>query len=460
MNNPSKPQSLNTPKPERDKFLTGSTMKHVVSMSLMGSVGLISMFAVDLIDIYFLSLLDDWAIMAAMGYAITVTFFTTSFGLGLSVTAASFISRAIGQKDNAKADRLVAHMGAYIIGFMTLYSTIIYHKIQDILLFIGASRKTALLAQDYLEIMIPSAVFVALAITSSSILRCFGDGRRSMYVTLIGAGVNLILDPIFIFALDMGIQGAAIATVLSRFTMVCVGVYCIFEIHKVVPRLNRGKISSDFVKIAKFSTIAMCTNLASPIGNTLILMWLSPYGDSVISAWSVWGRLVPVFYGITFALSGAIGPIIGQNYGAYNMVRVRSVIKDALLFSCVIIITTSTIGFILRYDLANAFSLNAESTEFFAFLFTYCSWLFVFNALVFISNAIFNSLGVPHYSSLFSWARHVIGIVPFIIIGGYFFDAKGVALFAGLGGVVFGIISYSYALKYVKTIESKLSIQQ
>lgn len=447
------PQS-NTP--ERAKFLQGSTMKHVVSMSLVGSVGLISMFAVDLIDIYFLSLLDDWTVMAAMGYATTVTFFTTSFGLGLSVTAASFISRAVGQKDNATADRLVGHIGVYTMGFMVIYSVIVYVHIQDILFFIGASRKTALLAQDYLEIIIPSAVFVALAITSSAVLRSFGDGRRSMYVTLTGAVVNLVLDPIFIFALDMGIEGAAIATVLSRFTMVCVGAYCIFEIHQVIPRINMGKIGGDFVRIAKFSTVAMFTNLASPLGNTLVIMWLAPHGDSVISAWSVWGRLVPVFFGITFALSGAVGPIIGQNYGACNMVRVRAVIKNALIFSCFIIVFASTVGFILRYTLADAFSLNAESTKFFVFLFTYCSWLFIFNAMVFISNAIFNSLGAPHYSSLFSWARHILGVLPFVMVGGYFYGAQGVALFAGLGGVVFGILSYYYALKYVDKMDYKI----
>lgn len=448
---PIQPQS--TPhKSDRAKFLTGSTMNHVVSMTMTGSVGLISMFAVDMVDIYFLSLLGDWSILAAMGYASAITYFTVALGLGLSITAVSFISRAVGGGDNTTADRLVTHMMVYVVVFMGVYALIIYPLLQDILYFVGAGGKVALLAQDYLEIMLPTAVFIALAITMSGVLRCFGDGRRGMYITLIGAGVNLVLDPIFIFGFGMGIEGAGTATALSRFAMVVVGAYCIIEIHGVKPRIIPKHIIPDAIKIARFSTITMATNLASPTGNTIILMWLSPYGDDVMTAWSVWGRLVPVFFGITFALSGAIGPIIGQNYGAGNMARVQGVIRDALLFSCAIVLTTSTIGVLVRYPLAELFSLNANSTAFFVFLLTYCSWLVLFNAFIFISNAIFNTLGVPHYSTLFSWARHIVGVVPFVMAGGYVYDAHGVVFFAGLGGVVFGIWAYKHATKYVNTV--------
>ena len=441
--------------PERAVFLTGSTMKHVVSMTLMGSLGLVSMFLVDLTDIYFLSLLEDRAIIAGMGYAATVTYFIIAISIGLSITAASFISRAVGAGDNVTADRLVAHMGVFSTLFVVGFCVVLYPYIQDILFAIGASRKTALYAQDYLEIIVPCAVFVTLAIVASGMLRSFGDGRRAMHITLMGALVNLILGPIFILLLDMGIEGAALSTVLSRFAMVCVGVYGLFEIHGVKWMVVPERLKSDFIMWIKFSAVAITTNLSSPAGNTLVMMWLAPYGDDVISAWSVYGRLVPVLFGMTFALSGAVGPIIGQNYGAGDMTRVRAVVWDALYFSIGVVATTSLIAYLFRYGLADAFSLTGGSAAFFIFLLEYVSWLFVFNGLVFIASAVFTNLGVPKYSTIVSWARHVLGIVPFVMIGGWLYGAEGVILFANFGGVLFGTLAYCFALKYIAKIEKK-----
>ena len=439
--------------PDRAVFLTGSTMKHVVSMTLMGSFGLVSMFLVDLTDIYFLSLLEDKAIIAGMGYAATVTYFFTAISIGLSVTAASFLSRAVGAGDNATADRLASHMTLFAVAFVVVCSAILYQYIQDVLFAIGASRKTALYAQDYLEVILPWAVFVTLAIVSSAMLRSFGDGHRAMYITLTGALVNLVLDPIFIFGLDMGIEGAALSTVLSRFVMVCVGIYGLLEIHRVKLVIVPEKIMADLSMLAKFSAVAIITNLASPTGNTVVMMWLAPYGDDVISAWSVYGRLVPVLFGMTFALSGAIGPIIGQNYGAGDINRVRAVMWNALVFSCGVVAATSLLAYLGRYGLADVFSLDGDSAVFFIFLLEYISWLFVFNGLVFIASAAFNSLGVPKYSNILSWTRHVVGILPFVMIGGWLYGAKGVILFANIGGVVFGTLAYWFALKYIDRVE-------
>ena len=443
---------------DRAVFLTGPTMHHVVSMTLMGSLGLVSMFLVDLTDIYFLSLLHDRSIIAGMGYAATVTYFITAVSIGLSVTAASFISRAVGAGDNATADRLVAHMLLFSTLSIMVICGLLYPYLQDILFAIGASRKTAMYAQDYLEIIVPSAVFVTLAICTSGMLRSFGDGRRAMHITLMGALVNLVLDPIFIFVLDMGIEGAAMSTVLSRFVMVCVGLYGLFEIHKVKWVVVPEKIMADISMMAKFAGVATTTNLSSPTGNMLVMLWLAPYGDAVISAWSVYGRLVPVLFGMTFALSGAVGPIIGQNYGAGDMQRVRATVWNALIFSIGIVGCTSLIAYVFRYDLANAFSLTGDSVSFFVFLLEYVSWFFVFNGLVFIASAVFNSLGVPKYSTLCSWTRHVVGIVPFVMLGGWLYGAKGVILFANIGGVVFGTLAYVFALRYIDRVKKNQNL--
>lgn len=198
------------------KFTKGSIAGHVIKMSLAASVGLAAIFLVDLIDIYFLSLIGKDEITAAVGYASTIIFFTTSLSIGFAIVMTALVSRAIGAKNYELANRLMTNVFALTLLITTPIAILTWIFIPFFLELLGANGSTLDLASSYLRILIPSVPILGFAMSSASVLRSLGDAKRAMYSTVSGAIVNGIFDPIFIFTFDLGIEGAAIATVLAR----------------------------------------------------------------------------------------------------------------------------------------------------------------------------------------------------------------------------------------------------
>ncbi|HRO50848.1 MAG TPA: MATE family efflux transporter, partial [Hyphomicrobium sp.] len=175
------------------KFVTGSLLRHILVMSGAGGVGLGAIFLSDLANIVFLSWLDDQAVLAAVGYASSILFFTTSIGIGLAIAATSLVSRALGAGRRLRACRLSvnAHLATFVAA--ALVAAAIYVAIPWLLSVLGATGHAHHLATRYLQILMPSLPALTVAMTSAAVLRSAGDARRAMNVTLFGAIVNTIL---------------------------------------------------------------------------------------------------------------------------------------------------------------------------------------------------------------------------------------------------------------------------
>ncbi|MEQ1669658.1 MAG: MATE family efflux transporter, partial [Hyphomicrobium sp.] len=172
------------------KFVTGSVLRHILVMTGAGAVGLMAIFAGDLANIYFLSLSGDDAVVAAVGYASSILFFSTSIGIGLSIAATALVAPALGAGLRARARRLSAH--AHVLTFLVsaALSIIVWFGIEWFLTKLGATGQAHSAATDYLMILLPTLPMLALGMTSSAVLRSVGDARRAMHVTLYGALVN------------------------------------------------------------------------------------------------------------------------------------------------------------------------------------------------------------------------------------------------------------------------------
>src|SRR5690606_192171 len=146
--------------------------------------------------------------------------------------------------------------------------------------------------------------------------RGVGDARRAMYVTLSGGVATAILDPILIFGFDLGLTGAAIATVGSRLLLTIFGLYGAWHVHRLVRLPAFRRMLADARPFLAIGIPAVLTQLATPVGNAYVTHSMAYFGDDAVAGWAIIGRLVPVAFGTIFALSGAVGPIMGQNFGA------------------------------------------------------------------------------------------------------------------------------------------------
>ncbi|CAM3985698.1 MATE family efflux transporter [Shewanella aquimarina] len=440
------------------KFVQGSIMRHILVMSSTAAIGISALFVVDLIDIFFLSLLGEQELAAAVGYAGTISFFTTSIGIGLSIALGALVSRAVGAKEFELAKRLLLNSAVVTVLVASLVAIIVTCFIPELLTLVGATGRTGELAAGYLYILVPSMPIICLAMALGAALRAVGDAKLSMVSTLTGGGVNLVFDPIFIFLLAMGIEGAALASVLARLAVLLVAARGVVVKHKLFGRFDLSAFKEDIKPIFAIAGPAMMTNIATPIGNAVVTRAIAEFGDSYVAAWAVLGRLTPVAFGMIFALSGAIGPIVGQNFGAREFARVRQSLTKALQFCALYVVTVSLLLMLLQEQIVALFAMQGESAELIRFFCRYIAVFFVFSGALFVANASFNNLGKAKYSTLFNVGKATLGTIPFVYYGGQLGGVEGVLIGQVLGAILFGVLGVLTAYRLVDKVHASAAL--
>ena len=182
---------------------------------------------------------------------------------------------------------------------------------------------------------------------------------------------------------------------------------------------------------------------------------MAPFGDDAVAGWAIIGRIVPVAFGVIFALSGAVGPIIGQNFGARRFDRLTSTLRDSLTVTIVYVLAVWALLALFAGPIASLFGASGLARELIVFFCLFAAGSFLFDGAIFVASAAFNNLGYPAYSTLFNWGRSTLGVIPFVWAGAHFFGAEGVIAGRGLGAVVFGIVSMMVCFRTVADIAAK-----
>ncbi|MCL1144313.1 MATE family efflux transporter [Shewanella gaetbuli] len=443
------------------KFVEGSILRHILVMSSTAAVGISALFVVDLLDIFFLSLLGEQELAAAVGYAGTISFFTTSIGIGLSIALGALVSRAVGSRNSVLAKRLF--MNSAIVTLLTslLVAVLVLSFVPELLSLVGATGKTADLAKSYLYILVPSLPVICLAMALGGALRAVGDAKLSMMSTLAGGGVNAVLDPIFIFVFAMGIEGAATASVISRFAVLFIAGHGALIKHQLLGRVSFEEFKQDIPVIFSIAGPAMLTNVATPIGNAVVTRAIADFGDSYVAGWAILGRLIPVSFGMIFALSGAVGPIVGQNFGANEFARVKESLTKAIQFCVLYVCVVSLILFLARHQIVKGFDMKGDAAEIILFFCQYIAVFFIFSGILFVANASFNNLGKAKYSTLFNVGKATIGTIPFVYFGAQWGQVYGVLIGQVIGSIIFGIagvvMSYRLVNKLAHIAQAELA---
>lgn len=439
-----KPSS--TDKNNSAKFITGSIPQHVVEMSLTGSIGLIGIFLVDLLDMYFLSLLGQKELAAAVGYAGSITLFTTSICIGLSIATGIIQAKVLGEGDQLQAKQAFISSSFTSLVIALLILAILFPNIELFLTLLGATGLTLEYAMQYLQIVVPALPLMAMGMGFSFVLRSIGAAKSAMFVTLFASLVNGVLDPIFIFVLDLNIEGAAYASACARLAMFLSGAYILMRHHHYFCLPSKSVFINNIKLTLRLAIPAILTNFATPAGNAYIIYAVSSFGESAIAGYAIISRIIPVAFAIVYSLSGAIGPIVGQNYGAKIYQRITDTIRFSYLFMAGYVVVVWVILFLLSSALASAFGAEGETRDMVVLFCNILSLSFLFSGVTFVGNAFFNNIGKPHYSTIMNWLKATVGTIPFVYAGSYFYAANGVLIGQAVGSIAFGFVTY-YVVK-------------
>jgi putative MATE family efflux protein len=433
----------------KGRLVTGSTLGHVIRMTAAGSIGLVAVFAVDALNLFYITLLHQPKLTAALGYATALLFLATSMAIGLSIAATALTSRALGRGQLEQA-RQIAGASLIIVGTcMALLALVGYPLIEPALQLLGARGQTLERAATLMRIVLPSWPLLGVGMCLSGLLRATGDARRAMYVTLGAAATALVMDPLLILGLGLELHGVAIATIIVRVAMVLIGLHGLWHVHKLVARPHAALVMRELAPFMAIALPAVLTQIATPVGNAFVTEAISSYGDEAIAGWTVIQRIIPVAFGVLFALSGAIGPIIGQNFGAQRFDRVTSTVRDALKVTLVYALCVWALLALGSSQIANLFQAQGLARELIVFFCIFVAGSFLFNGALFVANAAFNNLGFAFYSTALNWGRSTLGVIPFVWLGQSWFGAQGALAGYGLGVIAFGLFGMWWCFRVV-----------
>ncbi|MBQ8282358.1 MAG: MATE family efflux transporter [Paraprevotella sp.] len=371
--------------------------------------------------------------LAISGLALTFPFMNLSaaFGAMVGVGASTLISVRLGQKDYKTAQYIFGNAVSLNIILGILFSVIALVFLEPILYFFGASDATLPYAKEYMYIILIGNIITHAYLGLNAILRSVGHPRMAMNATIATVISNAILDPIFIFGLDMGIQGAAIATILAQFLSL-LWQLSVFNKPKELVHFQKGiyhlnkKIVKETLGIG-LSPFLM--NSCACIVVILINRGLGTYGgDLAIGAYGIANRIAFLFIMVVMGLNQGMQPIAGYNYGAQNYDRVLKVLRYTLIGGT----TVTTCGFLIGEFFpelcVRMFTSDPDLISRSVDGMRLMLMVFPFIGAQMVTTNFFQSIGQAHKSIFLSLTRQLLFLIPLLIILPPLWGVKGVWL--------------------------------
>lgn len=368
---------------------------------------------------------------AISGLALTFPFMNlaAAFGTLVGVGASTMASMLLGQKNYDIARKVLGNVVVlnFIIGLLFTIVALVF--LDPILYFFGASENTISYAREYMQIILAGNVITHVYFGLNSLLRSAGHPKKAMAATIMTVLLNAILDPLFIFTFDMGIRGAAVATILAQVVALVLVVvwFCdkreLIHFERGIFRLERRIVKDSIV----IGLAPFLMNFVACFVVIIINMRLKTYGgDLAIGAYGIVNRISFVFIMIVLGLTQGMQPIAGYNYGARQMSRVYEVLKKTLLYATVVLTAGFLIGELCPGLVVAIFTDDPELMEKSIMGMRLVVGMFPLVSLSMVIGNFFQSIGQPKQAIFLSLSRQVVFLIPSLWILPMFFDIAGV----------------------------------
>ena len=274
--------------------------------------------------------------LAISGLAVTFPFMNLSaaFGAAVGVGASSYISVKLGQKDYAKALRVFGNTVTLNVIIGILFSTISLLLLDPILYFFGASDQTISYAREYMIIILLGNVITHLYFGMNAVLRSASKPRAAMFIIIFTVVLNTLLDPLFIYTFDLGIAGAAYATILAQL-LAFLWQLKLFSDKREILHLQRGIYKPSLRIIRNILAIGMSPFFMNACACIIVIFinknLLTYGGDLAVGAYGIANRVAFIFVMVTMGVNQGMQPIAGYNYGAQKFDRLLRVLKLAMI---------------------------------------------------------------------------------------------------------------------------------
>ena len=396
---------------------------------------------------------------AISGLAITfpVTILASALGMLVGVGAASRISISLGEKKKHTAEQILGNSFLLILLFNAVIMTFFYIYLDEILIAFGATENTLPYAREYLQIVLIGNVFISLCYSFNNMMRASGYPQKAMVTMLIGAVLNIILDPIFIFVFKLGIAGVAWATVISMF------VGMLFVMHHFVQKSSLIRLRKENIRLNKPIVLAIVSIGLSPFfmqvaasGVAVLLntSLLKHGGDLAVGAYGILNSMLLIIIMTVVGLNQGTQPIIGYNYGAKNFMRVRDTFYYTVKIATIITSTGFIIGMFFPRQFAAAFTNDQALLDIAENGIRLSLIAFPLVGFQVVAGNFFQSIGQAKKAIIQSLSRQIIFLVPALLIFPTLFGLNGVWIAMPVSDFLASLLSLYLLIGQIKIIRN------
>ncbi len=369
--------------------------------------------------------------LAISGLAVTFPLMNLSaaFGSLIGVGASTIMSVLLGQKNYEVANKVLGNVVVLnmIIGLVFMGVALTF--LDPILYFFGASENTIAYAREYMQVILYGNIVTHLYLGLNNQLRASGNPKMAMYLTIMTVVLNAVLAPVFIFALGMGIRGAALATVIAQLVALVI-ILRYFSDQSRLLHFRKGIFKMD-LRIARDSlSIGLAPflmNSAACLVTLFINQQLKNYsGDLAIGAYGIVNRISFLFIMINMGLNQGMQPIAGYNYGARKYSRVKEVYRKTVKYATMVALVGFVVSLAFPHAAVSVFTSDTDLKELAAKGLVLINLMLPIVGFQMVTTNLFQCLGMINKSIILSMSRQLLFLLPMLYIMPMFLGAKGV----------------------------------
>ncbi len=437
-------------------FSTGSVKKHIVAQAVPLTLAQAVQLLYNIVDRIYIGHLPDVGQVALTGLGITfpVIVLISAFTQLVGVGGTPLFSIARGRKDEKEAEAILGNAFALLLAAAAGCFFVGYFFRRPILFAFGASEDSYYYADQYLRVYLWGTAFSMITTGLNGYINAQGFPRIGMATTIIGAVINIILDPIFIFALDMGVQGAALATVISQ-GISCAWVLAFLMGKKAILRIRRRTIRISAERSKRIMTLGI-TGFVMQGTNSLVSIacnnQLQIFGETImVGGGDLYVGIMTVLNSVRELLSLPVGgiasgsqPVIGYNYGAGEYKRVKEGIRFMALLGAGYTLLSWAVVMLVPRVMISMFTDDAMTIDMGARMLNIYFFGFIFMSLQFAGQCTFQGLGMAKKAVFFALFRKVVIVVPLtLLLPRVGFGVEGVFMAEPVSNIVGGMVCFA-----------------
>jgi putative MATE family efflux protein len=382
-----------------------------------------------------------------------------AFSMLIGFGAAALISIRLGQRNKEEAERALGNAVVLLIGVSLLLTVLGLALLDPLLTLFGASELSLPYARDYLQIIVAGSLVQTLGFGVNALIRGEGNPRIAMYTVLIGALLNMVLDPIFLFGLGWGMRGAAAATVAAQ-AVSSVWALSYFLRGRSLLKLRVGNLRLRWDICRAILTIGspmFAMQMAASVMNALLNNQLRIHGgDLAISAMGIIHSVALFIAMPIFGLNQGAQPIIGYNYGARKFDRVKKTLQTTIVFATLICASGYVVVMLYPAPVIRLFNReDAALLELGTHAIRICLFTFPIIGFQIVSASYFQAVGRPRHALLLGLSRQVLLLIPAILILPRFFGLDGIWLAFPTSDVCSSVLTGTWLFFELRRLDGK-----